>query len=64
MKVFELKEELEKIAKVVPELRQELDEAYSSDKGKKTKIKMLWKQYEAKHKELRESREYKNLDLH
>ncbi len=64
MKVHEMKEELEKLAKVVPELRQELDSAYTHDSGKKSQIKLLWKQYEDRHKELRSSREYKNLNLH
>jgi hypothetical protein len=64
MKVFEMKNELEKVAKVIPELREELDEVYVSPTGKKTRIKLLWKQYESKHKELRESKEYKNLNLH
>ena len=41
MKVHEMKEELEKVAKVVPELRQELDEAYNSETGKKSRIKLL-----------------------
>jgi hypothetical protein len=64
MKVFEMKNELEKVAKVVPKLREELDEVYSAPTGRKTRIKLLWKQYESKHKELRESREHKNLNLH
>lgn len=64
MKVHEMKNELEKMAKVVPELRQDLDAAYVSSEGKKSKIKLLWKQYESRHKELRESPEFKNLNLH
>jgi hypothetical protein len=64
MKVHEMKDELEKISKVVPKLRQELDHAYTSHEGKKSKIKLLWKQYESRHKEMRESRDYKNLNLH
>jgi len=64
MKVHEMKGELEKVAKVIPELRQELDEAYMTEAGKKSKIKLLWKQYESRHKELRDSKAYKNLDLH
>ena len=64
MKVHEMKNELEKISKMVPQLRQELDEAYTGHESKKSKIKLLWKQYEARHKELRESREYENLNLH
>lgn len=64
MKVYDIKNELEKVAKVVPELRGKLDEAYSSDTSKKSKIKLLWKEYEAKHNEMRDMKEYKNLDLH
>lgn len=64
MKVHEMKDELEKVAKVIPELRHQLDDAYSAEMGKKSKIKLLWKQYEDKHKEMRESREFKNLNLH
>jgi hypothetical protein len=64
MKINEMKEELEKVSKVIPQLRQELDKAYQSETGKKGKIKLLWKQYQAKHKELRGSNEYKNLNLH
>jgi hypothetical protein len=64
MKVHEMKDELEKVAKVIPELRQELNEAYTTEVGKKSKIKLLWKQYESKHKEMRDSRDYKHLNLH
>lgn len=64
MKIYEMKEELEKVAKVIPELKQELQKAYGSDTGKKAKIKLLWQQYEGKHKEMREAREFKNLNLH
>ena len=64
MKVHEMKEELEKVAKVVPELRHELDEAYVAEAGRKSKIKLLWKQWQSKHREMRDSREYRNLNLH
>lgn len=64
MKVHEMKDELEKVAKIIPELREKLDDAYSAEMGKKSKIKLLWKEYESKHHEMRESREYKNLNLH
>ncbi|MFP5384764.1 MAG: hypothetical protein ACLGHN_01705 [Bacteriovoracia bacterium] len=64
MKVNEIKEELEKISKVIPELRKDLDEAYSMETGKKSRIKLLWKEYEGRHKEIKNSRAYKNLDLH
>lgn len=64
MKIYQMKEELEKVAKIIPELREELDKAYHSDAGKKSKIKLLWKQYEAKHHEMRDSKDYKNLNLH
>lgn len=63
MKVHEMKAELEKVAKVIPELRHELDEAYRSEESKKSRIKLLWKQYERRHKEMRDSAEYKNLNL-
>ena len=59
-----MKNELEKIAKVLPELRGKLDKLYSSETGKKREIKLLWKNYEKKHKELRDSREFKDLNLH
>ena len=64
MKIHEMKEELEKVAKVIPELRDELNEAYLTDTGKKRKLKLLWKQYEKKHQEMRDSAEYRNLNLH
>lgn len=64
MKFYEMKEELEKVAKIIPELREELDKAYHSDTGKKSKIKLLWKQYEARHHEMRDSKDFKNLNLH
>lgn len=64
MKVTEIKNELEKISKVIPELRKELDEAYTLGSGKKSRIKLLWKEYEDRHKDIKNSREYKNLDLH
>ena len=63
MKIHEMKEELEKVSKVIPELRQELDQAYTSDSGKKSKIKLLWRQYESKHKELAASQEFKHLNF-
>ena len=61
MKVAEIKSELEKVSKVIPELRKELDEAYSMDAGKKTKIKLLWKEYEDRYKEIRNSKVYRTL---
>lgn len=64
MKVNEIKEELEKISKVIPELRKDLDEAYNLDTGKKSRIKLLWKEYEDRHKEIKNSRAFKNLNLH
>lgn len=64
MKVNEIKDELEKVSKVIPELRRELDETYAMDAGKKSKIKLLWKEYEDRHREIKNSREYKNLNLH
>ena len=64
MKVTEIKNELEKVSKIIPELRKELDEAYNLESGKKSRIKLLWKEYESRHKELKNSRMYRNLDLH
>lgn len=61
MKVAEIKTELEKVSKVIPELRKDLDEAYSLDSGKKTKIKLLWKEYEDRYKEIRNSKVYRTL---
>lgn len=61
MKVAEIKTELEKVSKVIPELRKDLDEAYSLDSGKKTKIKLLWKEYEHRYKEIRNSKVYRTL---
>jgi hypothetical protein len=63
MKIVDMKNELEKVAKVIPELRRELDEAYLQGAGKKSKIKLLWRQWSLKHKELRESKDFKNLNL-
>ena len=61
MKIHEMKGELEKVAKFVPGLRKDLDDAYTSEGGKKSKIKLLWKEYEKKYKELSETREFRNL---
>lgn len=61
MKIHEMKGELEKVAKFVPELRKDLDDAYASESGKKSRIKLLWKEYEPKYKELSETREFRNL---
>lgn len=61
MKVSEIKSELEKVSKVIPELRKKLDEAYSSGTGKKGRIKLLWKQYEDRYKEIMNSPEYRDL---
>ncbi len=64
MKIHEMKTELEKVAKVYPELRQELDDAYASPEGKKRKIKLIWQEYEKRHHELRDSKQHDNLNLH
>lgn len=61
MKVTEMKNELEKVSRVIPELRKELDEVYQMDSGKKSRMKLLWKQYEEKVKEMRNSREFRDL---
>lgn len=63
MRVHEMKEELGKVSHVVPELRQELDDAYKSEGGKRSKIKLFWRQYEGKHKELSSSREFRHLNF-
>ena len=61
MKFTEIKSELEKVSKMIPELRKDLDQAYAMDTGKKSRIKLLWKEYEDQYKEIRNSRAYKNL---
>jgi hypothetical protein len=61
MKVTEMKNELEKVSRIIPELRKELDDVYHLDSGKKSRLKLLWKEYEGKVKELRESREYRDI---
>ncbi len=61
MKVTEMKSELEKVSGIIPELRKELDEVYHMDSGKKSRLKLLWKEYEEKVKELRNSREYRDI---
>lgn len=61
MKVAEIKSELEKVSKVIPELRKDLDAAYALDTGKKSRIKLLWKEYEDQYKEIKNSRVYKTL---
>lgn len=64
MQVHEMKIELEKVAKVVPELRGELDDAYATHTGKKSKIKLLWQQYQRTHDDMRDSKQYDDLHLH
>lgn len=61
MKVTEMKTELEKVSRVIPELRKELDEVYQMDSGKKSRLKLLWKEYEGRVKEMRSSKEYRDL---
>lgn len=61
MKFSEIKSELEKVSKVIPELRRDLDKAYHMDSGKKRQIKLLWKEYADRYKEVMNSKEYKNL---
>jgi hypothetical protein len=61
MKVNEIKDELEKVSKVIPELRKELDDAYHLDSGKKSRIKLLWKEYEPRVKEMKMSKEFRDL---
>ncbi|MGE3610164.1 MAG: hypothetical protein AB7I27_11295 [Bacteriovoracaceae bacterium] len=62
MKITEIKSELEKVSKIIPELRHDLDEIYASDEGgKKRKMKELWRQYENKYNEVKNSKIYKTL---
>ncbi|WPU66879.1 hypothetical protein [Peredibacter starrii] len=61
MKITEIKSELEKVSKVIPELRKDLDEAYTLDAGKKSRIKLLWREYEDRYKEIRNSKVYNTL---
>lgn len=61
MKVTAMKNELEKVSRVIPELRKELDELYQMGSGKKSRIKLLWKQYEEKLREMRNSGEFREL---
>ncbi len=61
MKITEIKSELEKVSKVIPELRKDLDETYRADSGKKSRIKLLWREYEDRYKEVRNSRIYRTL---
>lgn len=61
MKVTEMKTELEKVSKFIPELRKELDEAYHLETGKKSKIKLLWKEYSDRYKEISETPEFRKM---
>jgi hypothetical protein len=61
MKTSEIKSELEKIAKVIPELRHDLDATYVSGPGKKSRLKQIWRNYEDRYKEIKNSRLYKTL---
>ena len=61
MKVNEMKNELEKVSKVLPELRKELDEVYHMESGKKSRLKLLWKEYESKVNEMKSSREFRDI---
>lgn len=61
MKIDEIKTELEKVSKFIPELRQDLDQVYASGPGKKSRIKELWKNYGERYKEIKNSKLGKNL---
>lgn len=61
MKIYDVKNELEKIAKLMPELRKELDEAYTLEHGKKSRLKEIWKEHEGELKEIMNSKEYRTL---
>lgn len=61
MKVTDIKSELEKASKFIPELRKDLDEAYHLDTGKKSKIKLLWREYSDRYNEVKDTPEFRNL---
>lgn len=61
MKVTDIKSELEKASRFIPELRKDLDEAYQLDAGKKSKIKLLWREYSDRYNEIKDKPEFRNL---
>lgn len=61
MNVHELKDELEKVAKFNSDLRKDLDEAYKMDQGKKSRIKLLWKEYQEAYNKIKDTKEFRNL---
>lgn len=62
MKVTEIKNELEKVARFIPELKEDLSRVYASESsGKKSRLKQLWKDYEDRYKEIINSKEYRTL---
>lgn len=62
MKVSEIKSELEKVSKLLPDLREDLNKAYHmSGSEKKRQIKLLWKEYADRYKEVMSSKASKNL---
>ncbi len=61
MRVNEMKDELEKVSKVLPKLRRELDEVYQMESGRKSRLKLLWREYETKVREMKSSKEYRDL---
>ena len=62
MKVTDIKSELEKASKFIPELRKELDQAYQLDTGRKSKIKLIWREYSDRYNQIKDSKEFRNLD--
>lgn len=60
-KLQEIKAELEKVSKIIPELRHELDEVYASGPGKKSRMKLLWHQFEDRYNKVKNSPEYTKL---
>ena len=61
MKVNQMKSELEKVAKVLPDVRRQLDQIYHLEAGKKGRIKLLWKEYEPQVKELKSTKEFRDI---
>lgn len=61
MKVTDIKNELEKASRFIPELRKDLDEAYHLDTGKKSKIKLLWREYSDRYNAVKDTKEFRDL---
>lgn len=61
MNVHNVKNELEKASRFIPELRERLDEAYKLDHGKKSRIKLLWREFQDRYKEVSQTPEFRKL---